>query len=190
MRYRPFFQRAHSPELTAGDRTQCVISVSTEFREGEKKKKRVCPRAKDVWSLHVEGRPGQEVRDVRTQSSEKCGQSLLTSPFFSVQPHFSQLCWGWWLWVVLSASSPRHEGPLPDSSVTHTWSAQAHPGDTQEEHSPSSLLVSCSGDWKRLHELYSQWKLSPASQFRPTCLCFEVWLLPFTILFLKCIKDV
>lgn len=55
---------------------------------------------------------------------------------------------------------------------------------------PSPLLVSCSGDWKRLRELYNQWKLSPASQFWPACLCFEVWLLPFTILFLKCIKDV
>lgn len=46
MRYRPFFQRAHSPELTAGDRTQCVISVSTEFREGEKKKKKSLPKGK------------------------------------------------------------------------------------------------------------------------------------------------
>lgn len=47
MRYRPFFQRAHSPELTAGDRTQCVISVSTEFREGGgKKKKKSLPEGK------------------------------------------------------------------------------------------------------------------------------------------------
>lgn len=100
------------------------------------------------------------------------------------------LCLAWLLWLVLSTSTLRCVGSLPANLVIHTWSAWAHPGDTQEECMLNPFSLSCSGDWKKFHELYNQWKLSPASQFWPTCLCFEVWFLPFTILFLKCIKDV
>lgn len=131
----------------------------------------------------VGGRPGQEMRDARNQSSE----SVVSLSFHLVYFQFGL--------VPFSSAGDyfsryfKYVGSLPASSP-HTWSVQARPRDTQEEGMLTLFLVSCPEDGKRLHELYNQQKLSPASQFWPTCLRFEVWLLPFTILFMKCTKDV
>lgn len=87
----------------------------------------------------VGGRPGQEMRDARNQSSE----SVVSLSFHLVYFQFGL--------VPFSSAGDyfsryfKYVGSLPASSP-HTWSVQAHPRDTQEEDMLTLFLVNCPED--------------------------------------------
>lgn len=194
IRYSSLFQGVRSLKVGAESRVQRVNKSSHSARSsGQEQNNRESsglPRAEDVWSLHSRRRTGAGDEGDKESKLGKPGRYLLVSPFFTIRPGFFWFCCGLLTLFHAFFTYPKVRWYLPASSVPYTWSVWAHPGDTQEEFMLNPFLANCTGDCKRFHKLYNQRKLSPASQFWPICLCFEVWLLPFTILFLKCIKDV